>query len=488
MITSTRNQVHSTSPEYDAMAEDWALPIALMGGEKLMKEASTTYLPQMPLESDAAYLQRLERTTLKNFFAWTIRNHVGRVFNKPIRLDDNTPDVIKKHNENIDLMGNDINTFYKPVFQEALTHGISYVYVDFPRNMAEMSYAEEQTMNLRPYCIHVRAAQVIQAVPEWVNGRVVLGRAHIMEVINKPVGKWGVEYTTQVRVLYPGYWEVWRQEPGKTSWVAVDGGKTSLQYIPLFAYYGEKTGFYTGISPLQNLAYLNKAHWNSLSDQMNITHYARVPLLFGPGMEDVPEGEDLKFSSDSIITAHPDADLKYVEHTGAAIDAGLKEVKDLEERMIIEGLTMLAEGSSFDTATGKSLDISDRNSALQDSAKRFQEFITRINLCMCDWENIERTGEAIVNTDFGLHLKDGSELNILLKARQNKSISLETFWSEFQRRQVLPRDFDAETEKKLLEEERELNLAAAPYTDETGKLVVGRDKEEDVDTGKPRIE
>jgi hypothetical protein len=488
MNTSTRNQVYSTTPEYDVMAEDWELPIALMGGEKAMKARGRIYLPQMPLETDAAYLQRLERSTLKNFFAWTVRNHVGRVFNKIIRLDNETPDNIHKYNANLDLMGNETNSFYKPVFQEALTHGISFVYVDFPRTLEEMSYAEEQDLSLRPYCIHVKAPQVIQAIPGWVNGRVVLERAHIYEVINKPVSKWGVEEIQQVRVLYPGYWELWREDDGGRSWHIVDGGETSLDYIPLFPFYGEKTGFFQGISPLQPLAYLNKAHWQSLSDQMNITHYARVPLLFGPGMTETDEGE-LKFSSDSvIIDPNPDAKLEYVEHSGAAIEAGMVEVKDLEERMIIEGLTMLAEGTSFDTATGKSLDISDRNSALQDMAMRLQEFVTRVNQCMCDWDGIDRAGEAIVNTDFGLHLKDGSELNIILKARQNRSISLETFWQEFQRRQLLAKDFDPEKEKKLLEEERETAMESMPYQNEDGKQVVGDDKEDDLDTGKPRVE
>ena len=63
------------------------------------------------------------------------------------------------------------------------------------------------------------------------------------------------------------------------------------------------------------LGHLNVEHWQSSSDQQTILHVARVPLLFVIGVE-----TPLTIGADSLITAsNPGAELKFVEHSGAAI-------------------------------------------------------------------------------------------------------------------------------------------------------------------------
>jgi len=83
-----------------------------------------------------------------------------------------------------------------------------------------------------------------------------------------------------------------------------------------------------------------------------------------------------------------------------------------------------------------------------------------------------------------------SESNILLKMRQNRSLSLPAFQKEMKRRRVLAADFDIEEDIKLLEEEakKESLPGAKPYVDENGKQIMGDDNAEDLDTGNPRIE
>ena len=375
IIKEKSGTVGSTSDVYDLMYENWQLPVTLMGGEKAMKEAGRTYLPQEPKESDAMYLNRKSRSTLKNYFAWAVENHTGRVFKSPIIISDDTNETIKKYNENLDLQGSDVNAFYRQVLRDTLIKGISYVYVDFPRTEADMSLGEELDAGLRPYCIHIKAEQVINAVPGMINGRIALIRAHIREVVTEPHGEWGTREFEQIRVLYPGYWEVYRKNTKSSAWEIVDSGKTSLDYIPLVPLYGNKFGFFCAESPLQNLANLNRAHWQSLSDQMNITHVARVPILFGSGFD---EGEELTIGADNGLMGPDGSSLSYVEHTGKAIEAGMAELKDLEERMMLESLELLNE-SNTETATSRSLDISDINCSLQTLARKLQEMITRVN-------------------------------------------------------------------------------------------------------------
>ena len=475
----SKGNINSTSDLYDIMSENWALPTTLMGGERSMKAAGRKYLPQEPMETNAQYEIRLNRSTLKNFFGWTVENHTGRVFNKPIVLSEDTPTVIKDYNDNLDLMGNNINSFYRPVFRDMLIKGISYVYVDYPRTIEDMSLAEEIMAGLRPYCIHYKAEQILKAVSAVINGRVVLARVHIMEDIEEDVDLWNTKSIQQIKVLYPGRWEAYRTDV-KGNWQLVDTGVTSLPYIPLFPLYGKKIGFFAGESPLLDLANLNRAHWQSMSDQMNITHVARVPILFGTGFN---ENDDIKIGASTAILGPDGCKLEYVEHTGQAIKAGMDELTGLEERMFLESLEVT---ESSKTATGQALSVSDVNCSLQDLSLRLQDMITMVNNCMCDWEGLDRAGNALVNTDFGLHMRDGSEANVLLKMRQNKSISIETFHREMKRRGLLSPDFDSKVDISLLD--KEAALKPQPYVDESGKQIMGDENAEDLDTGKPRIE
>jgi hypothetical protein len=480
MNIKTEGNVRSTSNAYVTVMEDAELPITLMGGEKAMKEARQKYLPKEPMENDEQYELRIKRSTLKNYFGWAVDNHTGRIFNKPIVLSEDTPDIIKEYNKDLDLMGSNTNNFYRNVFIDTEIKGISYVYVDYPRTEADMSLAEAQDAGLRPYCIHIKAEQVIKAVPTMVNGRIVLGRAHVVEEVEVPEGKWNTKTIEQVRVLYPGYWELWRRnETGE--WAIYDEDVTKLDYIPLVPLYGKRTGFFTGKSPLQDLANINRAHWQSYSDQMNITHVARVPILYGNGFND---NDEIKVGAGSMVQGPKDSKLEYVEHTGAAIDAGMNEVKDLEERMLLESLELT--DNSTKTATGQALGVSDVNCSLQDLSLRLQDMITKVNNIMCDWESIDRAGSALVNTDFGLHMRDGSEANILLKMRQNRSISIDTFHREMKRRGLLSPDFNSASDIKLLDDEKA--STPQPFVDENGKQIVGDENAEDLDTGKPRIE
>ena len=503
----TNDYVNTPSNNYYIMEDDWLLPDALMGGEKSMKLSQRLYLPQEPMEDEDQYINRLNRSTLKNFFAWAIHNHVGRVFGKPIVLSEDTPDIIKEYNKDLDLLGNNTDSFYREVFKDMLIHGISYVYVEFPNvpnneaiideNSSDtintdgnneagiLTLADELNSNNRPYLIHIHAKNVIKAVSSLINGRVVLSRLHILETNEVPDGLWNTKTIQNVRVIYPDRWELWSKSSGK-SFEIIDQGSNSLGYIPIVPLYGIKKGFFYGQSPLQNLAYLNRAHWQSMSDQMNITHVARVPILFGTGFD--TEEDKLVVGSKVSILGPDGSDLKYVEHSGKAIEAGMKELDSLEERIYLESLELI-NNSDSNTATSKSLDVSDANCSLQDLSLRLQDVITKVNNILCDWEDIEPKGSAIVSTDFGLHLRDGSESNILLKMRQNKSISIETFHREMKRRGLLSADFNSNRDIKLLKEEsEELALQEQAYTDETGKQVVGDENAKNIDTGKPRVE
>ncbi|MCV4274467.1 DUF4055 domain-containing protein [Pseudomonas capsici] len=83
------------------------------------------------------------------------------------------------------------------------------------------------------------------------------------------------------------------------------------------------------------------------SDQWNILRIARVPVLFASG---VAEDALIAIGSEYAIKGESGADLKYVEHSGAAIGAGRDSLKDLEAKMQSYGSDMLGNNGAVETA------------------------------------------------------------------------------------------------------------------------------------------
>jgi hypothetical protein len=69
--------------------------------------------------------------------------------------------------------------------------------------------------------------------------------------------------------------------------------------ITLVTLYTKRTGFMCGSPPLLNMALLNIKHWQSQSEQDNILHVARVPILTVFGLE---EGQELTIGSSSAAS------------------------------------------------------------------------------------------------------------------------------------------------------------------------------------------
>ena len=118
-------------------------------------------------------------------------------------------------------------------------------------------------------------SQILGWRSEVVGGRVRLTQLRIMESAEEADGPYGTKTVPQVRVLYPGGWELWR-EPAKDSksreWVKFAEGRTTLTEIPFVPFYGVRDGFMCGKPALGDLAYLNVKHWQSQSDQDTILH------------------------------------------------------------------------------------------------------------------------------------------------------------------------------------------------------------------------
>ncbi|HEX7006746.1 MAG TPA: DUF4055 domain-containing protein [Alphaproteobacteria bacterium] len=391
--------VATPSAAFKEMDEEWQLVDDLLGGTETMREAAERWLPRNEQESATAYQMRLGRSFLFPGFQHTIDTFTGKVFREDIdvsRVNARLAELFK----DIDLQGNDLDAFCTAWFRQGLSHGLSYVLVDHPAQPEGRTLAEEREAGVRPYWVHYSPRQIIGWRSETVGGAEVLTRVRIREVVQEYDDEWnddgGVD---QIRVLERGKYTLYRRN--KNEWFVYQDGTTSIDFIPLVPFYAKRTGFMTASPPLMELAWKNVEHWQSASEQRNILHVARVPILFGRGFrrDDGGDsalggpGQDVVIGANQMLIEESEtADLKWVEHSGQCIAAGKDDLETIKQEMAALGSEILMSRPGSPTATQDAIEAAQSDSNLVRIVKNFQAAVNTA---------LRYTGAWIKQTDVG---------------------------------------------------------------------------------------
>lgn len=464
MIEKDPNDPSTTSHAYDMMVPRWELMRALLNGTEGLRQAGETFMPRHMEESDMGYDERLRTAVLLNLTELTLDTLVGKPFREPIKVGEDVPAEIVSMLEDVDLQGNNLDVFAFNWFQDGLTSGFSHVLVDFPRveekvdeegNVIPRTRADDLAENLRPYWVHVPPENVIFAAAERINGVEKLTHVRIRELHIKQEGFAEVE-VERIKVLEPGVvaiFEKKRVKGQKEQWHMVELYETSLDFIPMITFYADRDGLMLAKPPLYDLALMNVRWWQSNADQQSVLTVARFPIFAASGVED--DKGILRLGPRQIIsTTDPSAKYYYVEHSGRAIEAGRQELHDLEDRMASYGAQLLRRKPGNSTATARAIDNAENVSQLQRMAVTFQDALKSALDMTAAWMDLESGGSVEINRNFsGLNDKNEAELEILFKSREFGDYSREAYLEELKRRNILDESFDAEADKKLIEQE-----------------------------------
>jgi hypothetical protein len=438
--------VSTPSLAVQAMAARWPMIDALVGGTAAMRAAGKLLLPQFPSEPDASYTARLSTATLFPAFARTTEVLASKPFSKPLDIE-NVPKQILDLLENIDGQGSTLHAFSAGLFLSCLQYGLAGVLVDYPPVSPSLSKAAEDEIGARPYFATYKAASILGWRAE--NGALI--QLRLAETVIEPDGAWGEVAVDQVRVLEPGQWQVWRKhknQAGQEEWALHDKGVTSLDCIPFVFFYGFMEGLGIGKPPLLDLAYLNVEHWQSSSDQQTILHTARVPVLFVKGLS---EDDDIVVGAASAIrTTSEKAEVRYVEHSGAAIEAGRQSLRDLEDLMRQAGAELLVQNAVAVTATKTNADNEAGRSVLQRIAESFEESLEECLELMGQWLGLEFDAEVKVFKDYGASNLSDQSSQILLSAGDAGYVSPKTVFEGLKRRDIVPAETKWDEEQALI--------------------------------------
>tara|TARA_Y100000310_G_scaffold323143_1_gene383115 strand:- start:822 stop:2195 length:1374 start_codon:yes stop_codon:yes gene_type:complete len=449
--------VSEPSLAYKEMAQRWSLIHDLLGGTPRMREAGKTRLPMEPREAALAYENRLERSYLYGALSDTIDKVVSKPFSRPVMTSEELPDALRSVADDPSLQGLNLTQFSRELFADAVTHGLSHVLVDYPRVGEGLSLAEERQAAVRPYFVRISPPDLIGWSSERrVGGREELTEVRIRESRVEARGDYTEEVVERVRVITADTWQTWQREGGKDSWVLMEEGTHTFGAVPLVTLYLEPTGFMTATPPFEDLAWLNLAHWQSLSDQRNILRFARMPLLYQFGIsEEEMDGELTIGPAQLLRSTNPDAKMGYVEHSGHAIEAGDRDLRNLEAQMEVLGLQPLIQKTGGATATGRALDESRMHSNIHAWVRALENVLLEAFISAGEWMGLEIPDEFSVDvfSDFGLTLKAEQDVRALLDMRNAGLLTHRTFLEEVKRRGLLSDSVDLEAEVALTEDE-----------------------------------
>lgn len=451
----------------DEMRKDWAVVDALMGGTTAMRTAGKKFLPQWPKEKDDQYKVRLSASTLFPAYQETVKNNTGRVFAEPIQLNADVPTEIVELFDDIDRQGNSYQVWAQSFFQLGLSRGMAFVLVEFPPTRGDdgkplyRTKAEEKAARVRPYAVVIKPGQYLGHKADNSSGMSILTQFRYSETVTEqdPENEFGTVQVEQIRVLDIGRWRTYRKAVRSGAWEMYQQGVTSLDFIPLAVFNPGQTGYMTTVPPLMELAHLNVKHWQSQSDQDNILHVARVPVLVSIGVTDGRDpvtGDPVPWemtigSSSAVRIDNPDGDLKYVEHSGAAIQAGRDSLSDLKDEMRMAGAKLLQKenGQQTKTATQAEEDAAAELSPLQAMAGMLEDCINNVLDFFARYTGKPGGGTCAVRGNFDVDYAPEVNLPLLKSMADSAYISKQTLFEETARRGVLEssRTWEDEAEK-----------------------------------------
>lgn len=467
---------HKQAPDMTGLAWDRQKEAAEIcrdaySGPLHMRKKAQTYLPAFPRESVEAYKDRLNTSVFYDAFARTVDGLTGMVFRKPPTLSADVPSPIQELWENIDGQGAHGQVFLRERHRDGEIDGHFAIFVDMQRveEGAARSRAQERALGLRPYWVGIRKQDVIGFRTQVIGGVTRVTHFRYKETDTEPDGAYGEKQVRKVREynLVPtedGYQVEFivhalrANDQSKELWVEDDRGFMSIDEIPVsVGYLGERLGILETDPPHLALALENIKHYQLVSDNDNILHVASVPQLAIYGAD--PEGDQVVSVNNAWKFTSSDARMEYVEPDGNGLDAMEKRIAKSEHRMAILGLsTLMSETRQAETATSKRINKAESDSALASHARATQDAAEEAIRLTAKWLGVEdqladrgTSRWLAMSNDFENLQLDAQTIGALANLVAIGKLTQETMWAILQRGEILPDDFDAETEAALLE-------------------------------------
>jgi hypothetical protein len=481
------DRVHPDSPRPDtpspanmAMRASSELPHDLMGGTRRMQERSNRWLKQEAEESRRNYDIRVGRSTLFPFYKDTLTDMASRPFGQPLKWDAPPPEEWKQFISDVDGTGKDITVFAREVLLNAIHRGMDYVLVDSegggdtanaqdnrrvyatridPLSMLDVrDESDENGKKHTTYCRFVSSvSRRSKADPFSQEVEVV-----ILE-LEKPIITLANRDHPERHRLTQGTRKEWRFDEETNKWIlsSTEPYNPGENGIPLHSIYTQQVGPHTAEPLLEDMAWLNLAHFQSRSDHAHVMRVARLITLVLTGWRKHHHGDAQSKGQDDIVLGplsmlesdNKDATATFLEPSGKSIDLSFKDQEQIADECQRLGARHMNAGTGHVTARAVTMDDMKTVNNLQTFCLRIDSFLRQILESYAEWRGIEapeslqpRTNREFVATG---NIDEGSRALALI----GSSLSKRSLLAEAKRYAILDAEFDIQKNLDELEEE-----------------------------------
>jgi hypothetical protein len=392
----------------------------------------------------------------------------GMLTRKPVRLNDVT-DTIREQLFDVDLQGNDLNTWTFETARKMIRYGHIGVLVDAPANGG------------RPYWVSYTPRDILGFRTETVDGATKLSQLRLRETIIKPsedseygeeqveqirlLTPYGEEQVEQIRLLTPGQYQI-HQRDKKGDFRIVDEGTTSLQEIPFAVAYSNRYNTLESRPPLEDIAELNLKAYQVQSDLDNQLHISAVPMLAFYGFPS--SAEEVSAGPGEALAFPAEGRAEYIEPDGKSYDAQFKRLDQIASQINELGLSaVLGQKLSAETAEAKRIDRSQGDSTMMVIAQNMQDAIDNCLQFHAQFLGESQAGSSMINRDFLGSRLEPQEIQALLQLYTAGTITQETLLHQLAEGEILGDDFDIEEELEATQNGGLINMdQPSPQPDE----------------------
>jgi hypothetical protein len=415
-------------PVLEELMDDLQAAYDFWTGLKGVKEK---HLPREVGEPAQAYKGRLMRAEWTDFYRTAIEGFAGVLSRFELR---NPPASMEKVQDNIDLLGNSVQSFLLTVDQWVLRDGGAPILVEMeaelPENNAEkrdrrpylVTHPRRFMLNWRPgmngskpvvqKCtfLEYRVKEESRSAGTGVGPRKATGQNPDPEALALASGGFGDEMEEVYRVCGPGWWVVMRISTDKKSATVIDRGlfldhtKKPLTYVPVVWYPASRADFGEGDLPMDRTGRLNAAHFRKTSDYEEKDHRVNMPVpVEEGGMPPTPGQKDTRnvLGPNTLKRVQLGGKFYFAEPNATSLRETREGIMHLEEQIQQQSISFLYGSSGASkTATQSGLEAASSQASLSAMVEQKDSVFQRIMAIWCDY-----TGE-VLHPDAGLAISN----------------------------------------------------------------------------------
>jgi hypothetical protein len=452
--------VNNPCKEYNRNKKRWDCVRDCIEGEDQIKSRTEAYLPRLSGQSDEEYTAYLKKA---NFFGATGRaadGLHGDVFAKPPVHVGNPPEEFRKMIEDVDLMGTSLDQFASDIIWDDMQTNWGGILTDYSRDADMVNRAQAEQAGYSAYLKWYPAETLINWKYGLVDGKTKLIKVVLEEPYTEESPQDAYEEVEYIkyRVLtfdqdgnYVQYLHDSKVglETFETIHPKINGN--ALREIPFYTCPGRQPEK----SMLLDLAFENVHNFQQSGDYEHGKHYTSIPtpiaIGVNPPVDENGKPKPVSIGGTKFVFFPNDSgnpvDVKYLEFTGAGIEAMEKGIQASEQRMAILGAHIISgEKKGVETAEAARIHRAGENGVLSAFVRNISEQITKAMRLKAVWdgitEEVMEEWQYVLNTDYDMRREDAQILSVMLQGRQSGEVPKISLFRALKNIELIPEDWD----------------------------------------------